>query len=176
MVNEQGKILKALKTALSMENDGKECFRQAGQVSSNEVGRKLLRGLALEEDNHRQIIREIYGEIRKSKGWPNTPLQEGRAQEVRATFNRTCDLVGVNVKATLTEIDALDLAINKEKTSYDFYSHQQEKAVYDSKRDFYGVMAGEEREHQLILLDYYEYLTDPVDWFTKIEHHSLDGG
>ncbi len=176
MVNEKGEILKALKAAIAMENEGQECYQQAGQVSSNEVGRNLLRDLALEEDKHRRNILEIYNEIRKRNNWPKTPFQAGRGKELRASFDRTCDLIGVNIKATATEIDALNLALNKEKKSYDFYSHQLEKAVYDSERDFYGAIAGEEREHQLILLDYYEYLTDPVDWFTKIEHHSLDGG
>ncbi len=176
MANEQRKILKALKTAIAMESDGKECYQQAGQVSSNEVGRNLLRDLALEEEKHRQNILEIYNEIRKSKNWPKTSFQAGRGEELRASFSKTCDLIGVNIKATATEIDTLNLALNKEKKSYDYYGHQREKAVYDVERDFYGAIAGEEREHQLILLDYYEYLTDPVDWFTKIEHHSLDGG
>jgi hypothetical protein len=37
-------------------------------------------------------------------------------------------------------------------------------------------VAAEEREHHLILLDYYEYLKDPAGWFVKKEHPSLDGG
>ncbi|GAI26187.1 unnamed protein product, partial [marine sediment metagenome] len=42
--------------------------------------------------------------------------------------------------------------------------------------DFYETLAAEEREHHLILLDYYEYLKDPAGWFVKKEHPSLDGG
>ena len=41
------------------------------------------------------------------------------------------------------------------------------------------VLTGEvtiEKEHQLVLLDYYEYLKDPAGWFVKKEHPSLDGG
>ena len=45
-----------------------------------------------------------------------------------------------------------------------------------AEREFYKALAAEEKEHELILVDYYEYLTNPVDWFTRMEHHSLDGG
>jgi len=37
-------------------------------------------------------------------------------------------------------------------------------------------VAAEEKEHYLILLDYYEFLKDPSGWFVGKEHPSLDGG
>ena len=45
----------------------------------------------------------------------------------------------------------------------------------DGGKDFYETIAGEEREHKLVLLDYYEYMHDPAGWYVKAEHHSLDG-
>lgn len=59
MVNEQDKTLEAIRIAIDMENDGKEYYQQASQESSNEVGRKLLQSLALEEDIHRQKFVEM---------------------------------------------------------------------------------------------------------------------
>jgi len=38
------------------------------------------------------------------------------------------------------------------------------------------MLAQEEREHELALLDYHDYLSDPAGWFVKSEHSSLDGG
>ena len=176
MVNEQDKILEALKIAIDMENDGKECYHQASQESGNEVGRKLLQSLALEEDTHRQKFVEIYQAMKKRKEWPATDFRPDKGKKLRALFSGTCELVGVNVKAGATEFDAINTAIDKEKKSYDFYNRQSQNAAYDGERDFYITLAGEEREHELILVNYYEYLTDPVDWFTRMEHHSLDGG
>ena len=45
-----------------------------------------------------------------------------------------------------------------------------------AEKDFYEKIAGEERGHKLILLDYYEYMKDPGGWYVKAEHTSLDGG
>jgi len=36
--------------------------------------------------------------------------------------------------------------------------------------------SAEEREHHLILLDYYEYFKEPAGWFVRQEHPSMDEG
>jgi rubrerythrin len=175
MVTEQDKILEALQIAIDMEKDGKECYLQASQESGNEVGRKLLESLALEEDTHWRKFVEIYHVIRKRKGWPATDLRPDGGKRLRELFAGACAVTGVNVNPIATDFDAINTAIDKEKASYDFYNRQAQNATYDTERDFYGSLAAEEREHELILVNYREYLEDPVDWFTRVEHHSLDG-
>jgi rubrerythrin len=176
MTTEQDKTLEVLKMAIDMEKDGKECYRKASQESSNEVGRKLLQSLALEEDTHRQKFVEIYQVIQKREGWPANGFQPDKGKRLRKLFAATCEVTGVNVKAEAAELDAINTAINKEKKSYDFYHQQSQNATFNTERDFFESLAAEEREHELILVNYYEYLMDPADWFTRVEHHSLDGG
>jgi rubrerythrin len=175
MVSEQDKILEAIKIAIDMEKDGKECYLQASQESGNEVGRKLLKSLALEEDTHRKKFVKMYQAIQKRKGWPEIDFRPDKGKKLRTLFTGTCEITGVNVKTVDTEFDAINTAIDKEKKSYDFYNRQSLKATFDAERSFYEALAGEERAHELILGNYLEYLTDPVDWFTREEHHSLDG-
>jgi rubrerythrin len=176
MTDEQEKTLEALQTALEMEIDGKECYLQASKESKNEVGSKLLASLAKEEDNHRRRFAEIYEAMRKKKDWPIVRLEPERVKKLRQLFNQTCELVGVNVSGNSTELDAIKTSIDKEKKSYDFYGRQSQSAKYETERDFFKNLAAEEKEHELILLDYYEYLSNPAAWFLKSEHHSLDGG
>ena len=175
MVTEQDKTLEALRIAIDMEIDGRGCYQQASQASGNELGRKLLQSLAKEEDTHRQRFVEMYRAIQEKKGWPSIDLQPDRGEKLRELFAQTCKLMGVNVKTGAGEFDMIKTAIDKEKQSYDFYERQSRNAAFNAERDFYKALAAEEREHELILVDYYEYLTDPVDWFTRVEHHSLDG-
>jgi rubrerythrin len=173
---EQERVMEALKKAITLEQEGEECYQQAGQQIGNEAGRKLLQSLALEEDEHRQKLMSIYKALKTKKGWPDIKLQPDKGQYLRELFSVTCQISGSNVKAAATELKALDSAIEKEKKSYDFYTQQSKNATFDSEKEFYESIAGEEREHELILLNYKEYLSDPVDWFTLEEHHSLDGG
>ena len=66
--------------------------------------------------------------------------------------------------------------MDMENKTYDFYQSQVKIATDDAERGFYQALMAQEREHQLVLLDYYEYLKDPAAWFVKTEHPSLDGG
>jgi len=174
--SEQEKILQAITMAIEMELDGKECYLTASKASTNEAGRKLLQSLAEEEDGHRRTFEEIYNSIRKGRGWPSIDLNADMARDIRDTLVKTCQALGVNISGTSGELDAVKIAVDKEKRSYDFYENQSRNAAYETERQFYKTLAREEREHELALLDYYDYLADPAGWFAKAEHPSLDGG
>jgi rubrerythrin len=174
METEQDKTLKALQIAIQMEIEGKEHYLKASQESSNEAGKKLLRSLAGEEDVHRQKFEQIYQAIQVQKAWPVTDFQPDGGKRLRTILAKAAGETGI--KALATELDAVQTAMAMENKTYDYYQSQGENATYDAERDFYHTVAAEEREHYLILLDYYEYLKDPAGWFVTKEHPSLDGG
>jgi rubrerythrin len=176
MTNEQNQTLKGLESAVQMEIDGKEYYLKASQESSNELGKKLLATLAMEEDIHRQKFEEIYNIIRDKKAWPTTDFKPDGGVRLRTIFTKLPVGTGSNTKANTTELEAVQTALNLENKTYDFYKNQSNIANYDAERDFYEAISAEEMEHRLILLDYYEYLMDPGGWFARKEHPSLDGG
>ena len=176
MVTEQDKTQKALQIAIQMEIDGKEYYLKASQESSNQLGKKLLKSLAAEEDVHRQKFEEIYSALRNKKAWPETDFQPDRGKRLTTIFVRAIEEIGSKMKAPATELEAIQTAMDMENKTYDFYKNQGKNATYDAERDFYDTVAAEEREHHRVLLDYYEYLKDPAGWFVKHEHPSLNGG
>jgi len=176
MATEQNKTLEALQIVIQTEIDGKDYYLKASQESSNELGRQLLQSLAAEEDIHRQKFEEIYNAIRNKKAWPVTDFQPDGGKRLRTIFARVTEGLGSNIEVAATELDAVQIAIGMESKTYDFYTSQAEKANYGTEKNFYQSLAAEEREHHLVLLDYYEYLKDPAAWFVKKEHPSLDGG
>jgi rubrerythrin len=176
METEQAKTLEALQIAIQMEIDGKEYYLNASRESSNELGKKLLKSLAAEEDTHRQKFQEIYNTIRNKKAWPVTDFQPDGGKRLRTVFARASEEMRSTVKPLASEVDAVQTAMEMENKTHDFYKSRGENATYGVERDFYETLASEEREHHLILLDYYEYLKDPASWFFNKEHPSLDGG
>jgi rubrerythrin len=173
---EQQRILDAVAIAMEMERDGKECYEAASKESTNDAGRAFLQSLAEEEDNHQLKFQQIYDSLQQNRGWPPIALDMGKIQTIKKDLTSTCMVLGVNVTGSASELDAVKVAVEKERTSYDFYDSQAQRATYDSEREFYRTLAQEEREHELALLNYLAYLTDPADWFLKAEHASLDGG
>jgi len=176
MVTEQDKTLQALQIAIQMEIDGKEYYLKASQQSSNELGKKLLESLAAEEGIHQQKFEEIYNAIRSKRGWPKTDFRPDGGKRLRTIFAKATTEIGSNIKALATELDAIQIAMDLENKTYDFYKSQGKIATHNAERDFYETLAAEEREHHIVLLDYYEYLKDPAGWFVRKEHPSLDGG
>jgi len=175
MAMEQDKTLAALQTAIQMEIDGKEYYLKVSRESNNELGKKLLQSLAAEEDVHRQKFEQIYNAIRNNKDWPVTDFQPDGGKRLRTVFVRVTEAMGSNVQVIASEVDAVQVAIDMEDKTYDFYNAQSKKVVYAAERNFYEVLAGEEREHYLILSDYREYLKNPMGWFVAKEHR-LDAG
>jgi len=176
MAEEQSKALNALQTAIQMEIDGKEHYLKASQASTDELGRKLLQTLAEEEDHHRRKFEQIYDTMRKKKSWPAVDFQADGGQKLRTIFARAIENMDSGAKALETELDAVQLAMDMENKSLDFYKSRSENATDYDEKEFYEMLVMEEREHHLILLDYYDYLKDPAGWFARKERSSLDGG
>ena len=176
MAIEQENTLAAIQIAIQMEIDGKEFYLKADEESSNEPGKKLLKSLAAAEDEHLQKFVEIYDTIRSEKDWPIIIPQFGLSKELKTIFAEATEELGTNVGVYATELGAIEKAMEMENKTYDFYKSREQKINYDVERDFYQSIAAEEREHYLVLLDYYEYLKDPAGYFISKERSSLDGG
>ena len=175
MTTEQDKTVAGLEIAIQMEIDGQEFYLKAAKESTDDLGRKLLERLAVEEDIHRQKFEQIYEAIRSKKGWPVVGFQPDGGRTLRTVFARALEETGTKRKALATELAAVKTAREMEAKTYDFYKSQSKKATYNAEREYYETLAGEEQEHSLILTDYYEYLQNPAGWFVKKEHPSLDG-
>lgn len=176
MAKEQETTLGALKTAIQMEIDGKEFYLKASEASQNELGKKLLKQLAAEEDIHRKVFEDIYKDISTKKGWPEGKFRHDGGKGLRTVFARALEDMDKKVSTIPTELDAVQKAMEMENKTYDYYRSRIPKASYDAEKQFYEALAIQEEEHHRVLLDYYEFLKNPAAWFVQKEHPSLDGG
>lgn len=176
MANEHDKTLKALKTAIQMEIDGKEFYLEVSESSGNELGKKLLKQLAAEEDMHRKVFEDIYKDISAKKGWPGEKFKPDSGKGLRTIFSAAVEQMDKNVRAIPTELDAVQKAMEVENKTFDFYKSLGDKATYAAEKQFYAALVVQEEEHFRVLLDYYEFLKNPEAWFVQKEHPSLDGG
>jgi len=176
METELEKTLDAIKTAIQMEIDGKRFYLKASRESSNELGKKLLETLAEEEDSHRQQFEQVYGHIQTKNDWPDVDLISDNGGGLRTVFAMASEEIGSNIDTPATELDAVQTAIEMENKTHSFYKLCSQNSNYEAEKDFYRKLATIEKEHHLVLLDYYEFLKDPAEWFVAKEHPSLDGG
>ena len=175
MPTEQDKTTAALRFAIQMEIDGKVFYARASQESQNPLGQKLLARLSEAEDYHRLKFEQIYDSIRRALGWPRTDFQADHGRSLRTIFARELEKKPAQVKPLKSELDAVQKAIEMEAKSYDFYHDRSEQVGSGPEKDFYETVKAEEREHQLVLNDYHEYMTNPAAWFVKTERQAIDG-
>jgi rubrerythrin len=176
MTAEQDTTAGALKTAIQMEIDGKEFYLKNSQASTNELGKKLLKKLANEEDIHRKVFEGIYQKISVKKGWPAVKTNFDGGRGLRTVFARAMQVMAKDTRAIPTELTAIETAMDMENKTYDFYKQRSGLATFPGEKEFYEAVAAQEEEHHRILRDYFEFLKNPAAWFVQKEHPSLDGG
>ena len=168
-------LVEALKYAIQMELDGKRFYTLCQNESTNKVGKELFEWLAGQEDFHRKRFEEIYDQILTKKGWPVTPVKPDRSPEFRTLFADAIRDLGTSVRTQKSEFVNVEKALEMEIKSRDFYSDRSGKAESDVEKAFFIAISAEEQGHYLKLIDYKEYMSDPVGWFTRTERHSIDG-
>jgi len=176
MTREQDTAAGALKTAIQMEIDGKEFYIKSSRASTNELGKKLLRKLADEEDMHRKVFEDIFKKISSQKGWPESKISFDGGRGLRTVFAAAIQAMAKDTKVIHTEITAIQTAMDMENKTYDFYKKRSSLATFAGEKDFYEEIAAQEKEHHRVLLDYFEFLKDPAAWYVQKEHPSIDGG
>jgi len=174
-MDDLSEIKGALKLAIQIEIDGKQFYTRSGKESNNELGKELFAWLAVQEDKHRQRFQGIYDSLAEEKGWPVTKIKPDKGSKPATIFSRAARESGSRTSAKKAEFAAADEAMEMEIKSRDFYRQLSAKATSPDQKKFFDLIAAEEQGHYLYLVDYKEYMTDPVDWFTRTEHHLLDG-
>lgn len=174
MPTEQEKTTEALKYAIQMEIDGKVLYTKSSQESGNELGRKLLEALALAEDYHRIKFEEIFKGLSEKKGWQQVEFKVDGGKTMRTIFAKELTKKPAQIKPLKTELDAVQKGHELEAKSYDYYHARSETAEASAEREYYSLIAAEEREHQLILDDYDEFLRNPAAWYVKTEKPTFE--
>ncbi len=175
MIEAEARLNEALKYAIQMELDGKKYYLQACEESTHPVGKELFAWLAKQEDRHRQTFEKIFKSIADKQGWPVEHTKPAKGAKLGTIFSEAINNADKNIMGKKSEIATTARAMDMEIKSRDYYNKQAELASSAAEKDFFTSLAAEEHGHYLGLVDYKEYITDPVGWFTRTEHHLLDG-
>jgi len=173
---EAKRMMEILQDAIQMEVDGKEFYQQASRRSSNRLARELFQRLADEEDDHQKKFQQIYEALKEGQDWPDVKPPSEKGKRLKSIFAEATKELGSKIKVSQSELDTIKTAMDMENKTYDFYHSRSEQSTFPVEKQFYQALAADERGHYLALLDSYEYLTDPVGWFTVKERWTLEGG
>jgi len=174
MEKAQVELIAALKYSIQMEVDGKKFYIISGESSSNKIGKDLFAWLAGQEDFHKKRFEDIYNFLIEKKVWPSIKISPVTNISFKTIFGEALLKSHQALKPQQGDFSSANKAIEMEVKCRDYYREQADSAKSEIAKQFFNSISNEEQGHYLALVDYIEYIKDPVGGFTRTEHHSLD--
>ncbi|MBW2637180.1 MAG: ferritin family protein [Deltaproteobacteria bacterium] len=168
--------LKMLSTALEMEEKGKAFYERVVSTCTNSLGKEMFKTLLEDETVHMDRIRKIYKSLSGKKVWGEWNDLEISYGNLEAIFRKMAKEHGSKINVETGDLEALDIGIDFEARSVEFYEEQLKKATDKLEMDFIKEMISEEKSHYVALEDMKLYFSDPASWFRERERGGLDGG
>jgi len=168
--------LNALEVALNNEKREREFYIKNAKRTKNALGKKMFQQIGDDELEHYQRLKELNQKWTKKEKWPETvPLKVNQTvvKDILLDFLKKAD---EKSQSDTDDLEAVRTAIDFEAKGAKFYADLRNAVTNPREKEFFGLLATIENEHYLSLKDTEEYLIDPISWYRKMEHHTLDGG
>ena len=168
--------LNALEVALNNEMREREFYLKNAKRTKNALGKKMFQQIGDDELEHYQRLKELNQKWTQKEKWPETvPLKVDQTvvKDILLDFLKKAD---EKSQSDTDDLEAVRTAIDFEAKGAKFYADLRDGVTNPREKEFFGLLATIENEHYLSLKDTEEYLIDPISWYRKMEHHTLDGG
>jgi rubrerythrin len=167
------KFEELLKTAIRMEEEGYDFYKQAEARTANRTGKAMFSFLAEYEVHHKKLLEKLM-----NKGAPETceldiPYPKDKIKSVFADARAHMD---TSAPVTADDIDALTFAMGKETESYKMYHEAANDASDPKIKATFARMAIEENQHYEILEQTRYYLKENQIWSIWEEGGPIEGG
>ena len=167
--------MNALEVALNNEMREREFYLKNAERTKNPVGKAMFNQIADEELEHYERLKEIHERWERNEKWPETIPLEVKDTIVKDILKDSVKNLDKMPEKDDDDLKAIQTAIDFESKGALGYAKLRDNVSDPKEKEFFNLLASIEHEHYLSLKDTEEYLTDPASWYTKTEHHGLDG-
>ena len=153
------KIPDILKEAISIEIYGMEYYSIFSELVEDENAKSLLRGLARDEEEHREHLEKEY-KILSGKPVDIKTLDKENRVKARHIFPESMEPLGIEETK-----DVLKLGIRTEERSIELFSNSAKRKDAGESKDLFLKLAGFEKGHKDLLEDALYYLDQGGSWY-----------
>ncbi len=166
----------SLKVALNNEKKEREFYLAQAKRTKNAVGKAMFLQIASEEEEHYNLLKELYDKWQVDEQWPaDLPLTVNGTTVTQILSEVVKKAKKDRAAGDKDDLAALKTAIEFEAAGAKFYRQLRDAVVDRKEKAFFDLLARVEHDHFLSLKDTEEYLSDPSSWYRKVEGASLDG-
>jgi rubrerythrin len=174
MMNEKER-LSALEVALNNEMREREFYLKNANRTKNPLGKKMFQQIGDDELEHYERLKQLHQKWSKQEKWPETVPLKVKDTIVKDILLEFVKRVDETNKGDANDLEAVQTALDFEAKGAKFYAELRDSVTNPKEKEFFGLLSKMENEHYLSLKDTEEYFIDPVSWYRKAEHHTLDG-
>ncbi len=167
--------MNALEVALNNETNEREFYLNHALKTSNPVGKAMFNQIADDELEHYQRLKELHEKWKNKEKWPETVPLTVKQTNVKTVLESVIQKSKEMPEMDKDDLAAIEVATRFEAKGVELYTEMSEASVDPREKAFFKLLAGIEREHYLSLKDAEEFIKDPASWYTRKEHHGLDG-
>jgi rubrerythrin len=165
-----------LGAALEMEEKGGAFYKKASNACQDPQCKEIFLALIEDETIHARRIKQIHTALTTSQCWTREwESIKGARKDLSNLFKDLAKKTKEKLKVEISDLEAIDIAVDFESASISFYQEHRSKASDPPEQAFLDQMILEEKGHWQALKDTRYYLTDPEGWFIEKERAGLDG-
>jgi len=173
-MNEKGR-LNALEVALNNEMREREFYLKNAKRTQNPLGQKMFQQIGDEELEHYERLKQLHEKWNKQEKWPETVPLKVKDTIVKDILLEFVQKAAETTKGDSNDLEAVRTALDFEAKGAKYYAEIRDTISDPKEKQFFDLLSKMENEHYLSLKDTEEYFVDPVSWYRKAEHHTLDG-
>jgi Fur family transcriptional regulator, ferric uptake regulator len=152
----------ALELTLSIERRGYTFYTNASRKTKNGSGRIMFQRLAAEESDHLRRLQEEYRSLVQQNEWlKREPARLPLSRKIADEIFPQKELLKVEVKEETSDLDALNIAMDLERRSHQFFKDFAEQISDASGRKIFMDFAKDEESHLRALRAEYQTLARP---------------
>ena len=167
--------LNALEVALQNEMQERVFYLRNAQRTKNPLGKAMFQHIGDEELEHYERLKALHERWESQGTWPETVPLEVKDTLVKSIFLDMLNKTEKIPEGESDDLEAIRKAIDFEASGAKHYAKLRDQITDPHEKNFFDLLAKIEHAHYLSLKDTEEFLTDPVSWYQKKEHHGLDG-
>jgi rubrerythrin len=167
--------LNAVEVALNNETREREFYLKNAERTRSKVGKAMFQQIADEELEHYEMLKKLHETWENSEKWPETVPLKVSDTIVKDVLKDAVAKVDEEPEKDDDDLQAIRTALEFEAQGASHYAKLRDAVTEEKEKEFFDLLSRIEHQHYLSLKDTEEYLVNPASWYTKTEHHGLDG-
>ena len=161
-----------LELALKNEKTSYDMYADARGKSTTDLAKHTFQFLCDEESRHMKAIKEYFRALeegREPDAVQETHVLDYARGQLRSVFERFRGDVEAATAAQEQHMAAYEVAIDIEKTGYEFYKQASAQAETGFAKEFYAWLMNEENAHYDLISQTYDFLKRPDGFLAEME-------